>query len=469
MRNNLKLHLLAIFPLLLVLILVYFANAKQYQQLTEQATDVYRQGLISTRKTELKNLVEVAEGAVAHIYQDQSLTEAVAQERVKAVLSDMLFGKDGYYFAYDYNGVNQVLPNQPHRLGTNMIGLKDVNGVMIIEELINVGKRGGDFTEYIFNQPSKGGDLGKKISYAAALERWQWIIGTGVYIDDIDQQANDLNLSLKRFIDSSARLTLMIGVIAVVIIFGSGSYVRFTESRVANRKLIELNERIFKTQEEERQRVARELHDGISQTIASAKFSLETAELLYSQGKDVSGEIDDVKQVISQVMREIRGISHRLHPGILDDHGLGAALEELGSEYQRRTGIEVRVKRLMVTNIINMEVKTALYRIAQEAMANIERHANATKVDIALEVDKRGMILEIKDNGCGFSLKNSDKSSDGIGLRNMKERLSHFKGELQVDSDSKGTCIKAKVPRSLLNYNAQSSANHTTITTENKS
>jgi two-component system NarL family sensor kinase len=458
---NLKLQLVTIIPLVLALSAVLFVTQVQYQSLSEQTVDEYRQSVIKHRKEELRNYVTIAEGAIEHIYQNKNLNEQQAQTLVKQILSNMRFGEDGYFFAYDVDGTALVVAGQEWRIGKNWLDLEDRNGTKLIQGLINKAQGGGGYLNYVFNQPSKGGDDAKKIGYSRALDDWQWMIGTGVYIEDIDQEIDHLNKSIGKHIRNTSIMTLIIGLFAVITIFISGQFIRFSEKKLANRKLRELNERIFQTQEEECKRVSRELHDGISQTIAAARFSLETAQLKQQNNDDSTKEMERAIQFICKIMGDIRAISHQLHPGLLEDYGLSAALEELGRDFSQRTGIKVKVERLSVRNVLSTAVKTALYRIAQESLTNIERHANASKVVITLKLTPGWLVLEITDNGQGFDYQRDDKRSNkktkvhqGIGLRNIEERLSFYQGDLTVNSDNNGTTVLARIPQSQLRYNA---------------
>ena len=461
MNINTKLQLVTIVPLVLALSAVLFVTQVQYQSLSKQTVDEYRQSVIKHRKEELHNYVALAEGATEHIYRDKSLNKQEAQTIVKQTLSNMRFGKDGYFYAYDFDGTALVLPGQEWRIGKNWIELEDKNGVKLIQGLVERAKAGGGYLNYVFHQPSKGGDVAKKIGYSRALDDWQWMIGTGVYIDDIDQEIALLNASIGAHIRNTSIMTLIIGLVAIIAIFFSGQFIRFSEKKLANRKLRELNERIFQTQEEECKRVSRELHDGISQTIAAARFSIETAQLKQQNNDDSSKELDRSMQLICKIMGDIRSISHQLHPGILEDFGLGAALEELGRDFTQRTGINVKVERLSIRNVLSTEVKTALYRIAQESLTNIERHADASEIQLTLKLIPGWLVLEISDNGHGFDYQQYDCADNnktaayhGIGLRNMKERLSFYQGDLQVHSEKTGTTICARIPQAQLRYNA---------------
>ena len=465
MNINLKLQLVTIVPLVLALSAVLFVTQVQYQSLSEQTVEEYRHSVIKHRKEELRNYVNIAEGAIEHIYQDKNLNVEQAQALVKQILTNMRFGEDGYFFAYDLDGTALVVAGQEWRIGKNWLDLEDRNGTKLIQGLIEKAKGGGGYLNYVFNRPSKGGDDAKKIGYSRELENWQWMIGTGVYIDDIDQEIALLNASIGKHISSTSIMTLIIGLIAVIAIFVSGQFIRFSEKKLANRKLRELNERIFQTQEEECKRVSRELHDGISQTITAARFSLETAQLKQQNNSDSTFEMDRSMELICKIMGDIRAISHQLHPGLLEDYGLGAALEELGRDFSQRTGIEVKVERLSIRNVLSTEVKTALYRIAQESLTNIERHANASKVFLTLKLIPGWMVLEIIDDGQGFDYQCYDRGKDkqnkahqGIGLRNMKERLSFYQGNLTVNSKSNGTTVLARIPQSQLRYNASNAS-----------
>ncbi len=223
MNINLKLQLVTIVPLLLALSAVLFVTQVQYKSLSRQTVAEYRHSVIKHRKEELRNYVSLAEGATEYIYQNKNLDKQQAQTLVKEILSNMRFGKDGYFFAYNFDGTALVLPEQQSRIGKNWIDLEDRNGVKLIKGLIKTAKEGGGYLNYVFYQPSKGGDgVGKKIGYSRALNDWQWMIGTGVYIDDIDEEIAQLNASISKHIQNTSILTLIIGLVAVIAIFFSG-------------------------------------------------------------------------------------------------------------------------------------------------------------------------------------------------------------------------------------------------------
>ena len=149
---------------------------------------------------------------------------------------------------------------------------------------------------------------------------------------------------------------------------------------------------------------------------------------------------------LAQAISEVRRISRDLRPGILDDLGLGPALKTLADEFAARTGIDVSYNSVVFRNRLDNEAKIALYRIAQEALTNIERHAGATAVQIDLRGHRRGGTLQIIDNGRGLSADERSRAS-GLGLRNMQERMEQMGGTLRLsEAPGGGTSIEASVP-----------------------
>jgi len=152
---------------------------------------------------------------------------------------------------------------------------------------------------------------------------------------------------------------------------------------------------------------------------------------------------------------EIRRISHDLHPSILDDLGLMAAVQALVGQFSARTGISVSLTKMPFRNLLPTDAKTALYRIVQEALSNIEKHAQATTVSILFELKDEWFRLEIKDNGNGFDTSLSGRGEAGLGLRNMSERMGYYKGVFGIKSSSAGTVLPAGIPK-----NTMSMKNH---------
>jgi two-component system NarL family sensor kinase len=194
--------------------------------------------------------------------------------------------------------------------------------------------------------------------------------------------------------------------------------------------------------------VARELHDGISQILVSARYALDLAGRRLAMGDARAAEsLRKGQDSLATAIQEVRRISRDLRPGALDDLGLGPALKTLTGDFAARTGIKAELETVVFRNRLDDEAKIALFRIAQEALTNIERHAAATEVQIRLFGHRRGATLRIQDNGRGFR---SDVAGQGLGLRNMQERVEQLGGSFRILGSAAGTVIEAEVPLSHL-------------------
>lgn len=435
-------------PLLLAILAITTLVTWQSSQLSKDGIQTFEQSMLSAKQAELKNYIELALTAIGPIYENAGPDDEIAKEQVKKILNRLSFGEDGYFYVYHYDGTNVVHPRQPFRVGKNWAAHPDVAA------LLNYAKNGGGFHRYIWEKPSSS-EVSDKMGYAVGLDKWQWMIGTGAYIDDILAQTEAANQSLSNTINQTFLLVALITVPAVFSVFGTGIIMNLRERRLADSKLKELTQRIMNTQEEERSRIARELHDGISQNMVGVRYVLDLAERQVREGKDTAlATIERGAGALNTAIKEVRRISHDLRPGQLDDLGLSAALESLINNFEERTEIDVDFESVAFKNVLPFDAKTAIYRVAQEALSNIERHSAADHVKLQLKSTNAGLEMVIIDNGRGFLTKQNPKHktvgpSDGLGLRNMQERMEHFNGSLDVLSTPKGTRLVARLPRSI--------------------
>jgi NarL family two-component system sensor histidine kinase LiaS len=183
---------------------------------------------------------------------------------------------------------------------------------------------------------------------------------------------------------------------------------------------------------EERNRLARDLHDSVKQQAFATTMTLGTAKTLREQDAKTAWEmIDEAEDLSWQVQQELTGLIHELRPVELEGKRLAAALQEYGSRWSRQTGIEVSVA-LRGEHPIVPEVEQALFRLAQEALANVSKHAEARHVDITLVCTESAITLKVADDGLGFDPAAAE--GQGLGLRSMRERLESLGGELTVES-----------------------------------
>ena len=443
-----KLFLTATLPLVFAAVGLSVLVTLQSRQLAEREIQNLEEQLIAAKQDELKNYLSIARTAFVNIYGRAAPDDEDAKLLVSQILASMLYGQDGYYFVYDYDGTNLVSPRQTDRIGRDWSGLTDDNGVPVTDELIRLARTGGGYHTYEWRKPSTG-ETARIVTYVIGLQDWRWAVGTGVFIDDVVATVNAARAGVEARVQ---RTFLWIGGVtlaALLLVFTSGLFINIRERRLADAKLKKLTQRVFDAQEEERGRVARELHDGISQILVGVRYALDTARRRPTAGDARAAEnLDKGIDHLSGAIQEVRRISRDLRPGVLDDLGLGPALKSLIDDFGQRTGIETAFDTVVFRNRLDGDAKIALYRVAQEALTNVERHSGATRVSIDVRGHSRGATMRISDNGRGLPQggEASKSPNSGLGLRNMQERIEQLDGTLRILSSKSGTVIEASVP-----------------------
>lgn len=442
-----KLFLWAALPLLLAVTAISVLVAHQARQLSQREIAALEAQLIEAKRAELRNYISLARNAFMNIYGRALPDDEEAKLQVTQILAAMLYGQDGYFFVYDYDGNNLVSPRQTEFINRNWLGLADAHGTPVVNRLIGIARTGGGYHSYEWVKPSTG-ERAQMVSYVIGLQDWRWAVGTGIFIDDVLSTVAAARAETEARIQRTFMWIGAITLAALLAVFLSGFALNLRERRLADAKLKALTQRIFDTQEEERGRVARELHDGISQILVGVRYALELARRRMGDPDAPAGQtLEKGIEGLNGAIHEVRRISRDLRPGVLDDLGLGPALKALTDEFQARTGIQTHVDTVVFRNRMDQEAKIALYRIAQEALTNIERHAGASHVRVDLRGHKRGARLLIEDDGHGLDEARKGPGS-GLGLRNMHERMDQLGGRLRVVSSREGTCIEAEIPLS---------------------
>ena len=446
MKLKAKILMLAVAPLLLAIAAIGALLVVETQRLERQQAQVLEDVLLSTKRDELRSYVALALTSIGHLY-GAGRDDQAAKEQARAILSSMNFGDDGYFYAYTDDGLNLVHPRQPELVGTNLWNMHDADGVFVIRELLARAKEGGGFQRYLWPKPSTG-KIERKLGYAVALPRWGWMLGTGIYLDDVDAAAARLRGNLLESVRQTLLGLATVAVIAALAVFAGGLALNISEQRQADRKLKALAHRVVSSQEEERARVSRELHDHICQLLVSIKYQFElVGHRLAHPGNAPVTAIDTEIAALSKAIGEVRRISHDLRPALLDDLGLPAALEHIGNELAQRSGLEVRVSPQVHEERLPELQAVSLFRVAQEALRNVERHANARRIDIRLDDAGDRLELRITDDGIGFDVQRVEQSRDrGIGLTNMRERVERNGGTFQLISRPGHTALTASFP-----------------------
>ncbi|MBB3176392.1 cache domain-containing protein [Variovorax sp. Sphag1AA] len=445
MNLRTKIVALAIVPLLTALVLVALAVRHQERDLAQRERLLAEQTYMAQRRSELRSYVDLAVSVVRPLYDTGKDDEAVRAEALR-LLAALDYGDDGYFFVYDLDGKSLMHSRQPELVGQRLWELRDSKGRPTIQQLIEQARNGGGYVEYEWRKPSNQ-QLAPKLGYVTMLPRWNWMLGTGLYLDDIDTAMHRLDQQMNANLTTTMLWIVGIAALGIAVVSATGLLLNLSEHRVAETKLRQLARQVVRSQEDERAHLARELHDGTSQTLVSAKLMIESAVDALERGRHaVPASLAKALQRLNESLAEVRGISHRLRPALLDTLGLPAALERLGVEFGEEGPIEATVSIHGTPRELPQEVKTALFRVAQEALTNVHKHSHAAKVDIALAFDTRHVRLDITDDGRGFDEEavQADPRS-GIGLRNMRERISAIGGHLDVHSGDSGTSILAEV------------------------
>jgi len=212
-------------------------------------------------------------------------------------------------------------------------------------------------------------------------------------------------------------------------------------------ELRELTGRLISAQEEERSHLARELHDDLSQRLAVLSIDAGKLEqqLLNSPGP-IKEKLNTMKNQVVKISEDIHSLARQLHPAILYDLGLVRAIESECSAFSKREGVDIVFNHVGIKNTIGKDTSLALYRIVQESLMNISKHACANHVSVSLKGLDQDILLSIQDDGIGFDWAEVQKQP-GLGFSSMRERARLIHGELSIQSQpEKGTVITLRVP-----------------------
>ncbi|NEX60407.1 cache domain-containing protein [Noviherbaspirillum galbum] len=450
MKLRQKIILVAITPLILALIAIAMAVQHQTGLLAQQQRASVEAAYLASKEAELTHYVSLGTRSIANLYDSGRQDEATLNE-AKAILAKLDYGDDGYFFVYNLQGVNLMHPRQPDLVGRDLWELRDAYGSPTIQRLINRAKAGGGFVTYYWEKPSTG-KVAPKLGYVVMLPRWGWMLGTGIYMDDVEAALAKIDTQISRNIRNTMLWIAGIAVAGALIIALTGLALNISEYRVADAKLKVLAQRVVRSQEDERARLSRDLHDGISQWLVSIKLQVESGIAKLTAQADqpevARRSLDRAAVQLNDVLGEVRRISHDLRPALLDDLGLAAALDHLVGEFSENTSIPSHFEAEGKVDSLSDVANTVLFRIAQEALTNIKRHANATSVKVKLVGDKISVQLVIADDGVGFDVASiAQHPKRGIGLRNMHERAEAVGGTLKLASSAAGTAVVATLPQ----------------------
>lgn len=275
------------------------------------------------------------------------------------------------------------------------------------------------------------------------------------------QEVAELETELARKDGSSFKALLRIG--AVRDSYGMFLHTRATvmdisalkraesEARIYAEQLRAISQRVVEIQEMERRNISAELHDRLGQDLAAINLNLHIVKNQLSAGwrTKVGPRLDDSIALVERTVEVARDVASALRPLALDDYGLAATLQSYSEQFSARTGIRVTVASKQAIPRLQPDAEMALFRISQEALANVQKHAKAAMVQLTLAVDAASVCLTIADDGDGFdAASRADHGAQGLGLLIMQERLRAVEGSLRIESrPGAGTSLIANVRR----------------------
>jgi two-component system, NarL family, sensor histidine kinase DevS len=279
----------------------------------------------------------------------------------------------------------------------------------------------------VLDDPDADPDLMRRVGARAGL--WVPLLTRGEAIGVL--MALDRRQYDPRFSDADLRLAERFGRRAAVAVDLSQRVARTTVQRIVS------------GQEQERRRLSRELHDETGQALTSILLGLKALEDV--RESDRFGEaLTELRELVTVTLQDVRRLAVELRPKALDDFGLAPALERLTTTFAEQTGIETQLEARLPDERLPSDVETVLYRVVQEALTNIVKHARAQRVSIVLQTKPGKLAAVIEDDGRGFSV--GQETGDGFGLIGMRERVSLVGGRLDLESSSSGTTIVVEVP-----------------------
>lgn len=217
-----------------------------------------------------------------------------------------------------------------------------------------------------------------------------------------------------------------------------------------NRNLRDLSARLMQLQDDERRRIARELHDSVGQTLAALSMNLSTVRADVERLARTAVALTDSESLVRTMVTEVRTISHLLHPPLLDELGLASALRWYVGGFSQRSNIKVDLDMSEDFGRLPGEMETAIFRVVQECLTNIHRHSGSPTARIRVRHREREAVVEIEDKGSGIPQKKLKEMSlagtPGVGMRGMQERIRQLGGTLEIRSGDDGTLVTVRLP-----------------------
>ena len=318
-----------------------------------------------------------------------------------------------------------------------------------------------DQNDYILIAINSAGEKLRKISATKAIgekitDLFPYIKSQGLFnvISKVQSSGKPQKYPLKKIINNQIKewienyiYKLPSGQIVIIYNDISAEKIALEALKNSEEKLRNLYRHMNDIREEERKKISREVHDNLGQKLTALNLDLSWInQNIPKELSDLKLNFEQVLELINQSITTVQKISSDLRPGILDDLGLSNAIQWQSNEISRRTDLKFKLHLTENDENLNDDVKTQLYRVFQEALTNIVRHAHAKQVEVNLELKRKYLLFEIIDDGIGANSNEID-NINSLGIIGMKERVATISGEIKIMSRlNKGTKIKITVP-----------------------
>jgi signal transduction histidine kinase len=259
----------------------------------------------------------------------------------------------------------------------------------------------------------------------------------GIYPFSYGAEKSWFQIRMKRFqIDNVARVVV--------------AHENVTEIKQAHEAQQHLTGLLLRAQDEERRRIARDIHDITAQDIATIKAKLSRLQLAQSEDSRSAKTLGDTASICDHVITDLRTLSYLLHPPLLDEAGLIPALRWFVRGFVQRSGVEVQLNFTEDIGRLETDVEVALYRVVQESLTNVYRHSGSTKAGVDITKAQDAILVRIRDEGHGFAASSlphntTPATSIGVGILGMQQRLKQLGGEIDIDSSCQGTAVTARI------------------------
>jgi len=265
---------------------------------------------------------------------------------------------------------------------------------------------------------------------------------------DIDRRQDSMAGFIRRTLVFTVLLGAVVATATILLLIRLQRESQRAQARTekAEEELRRLSRQLLQGHEQERKALSRELHDEVGQMLTGLRIELRTLQDLHGRSDpDFDLHFESARNLTEQSLRSLRDLAMGLRPAMLDDLGLGSAMQWQARKFAKLTGIPVNVNTAGLPATLPEAVRTAVYRVVQEALTNAARHSRATSIEVSVEVRGGELVAVIRDDGSGFDTKAMDRR--GLGLVGMQERVNDLGGDLRIHSEAgHGTTIRAAIP-----------------------